>query len=368
MKFQRAAVLAVGAVLPPQIVTSDEIEGRLASLYERLNLPLGRLEFASGIRERRLWPAGFRISDGSSQAGRAAIEAAGVPSGEIGALIHGSVCREFLEPATACRVHHLLGLPADAWVYDLSNACLGLLSGVVQLATLVEMGQISAGLVVGTENSRGLLESTIEALGNDPALTRRGIKGAFASLTIGSGSCAILVGDRERFGGGPLIAAAARANTRYHDLCVSDTDRAGSDMQPLMDTDSEELLVRGVETAGATFDGLLEASGLTRENFGSSVCHQVGQVHRRRILERLGLPEEKDFVTFEYFGNTGSVALPTALAIGLDQAALDRSQPAALLGIGSGINSVMLAADLDGVGVRVIDLSRDATSVQPLTA
>ena len=49
-------------------------------------------------------------------------------------------------------------------VYDVSNACLGMLNGMVQVANLIELGQIRAGLVVGTEDSRSLVESTIDAL------------------------------------------------------------------------------------------------------------------------------------------------------------------------------------------------------------
>ena len=78
-------------------------------------------------------------------------------------LIHGSVCRDYLEPATACGVHYELGLPQECLVYDVSNACLGMLNGMIQVANMIELGQIRAGLVVGTEDSRQLVESTIAA-------------------------------------------------------------------------------------------------------------------------------------------------------------------------------------------------------------
>ena len=85
----------------------------------------------------------------------------------FGALIHGSVCRDFLEPATACRVHHGLELPGECMIYDVSNACLGLLNGMIQVASMIELGQIRAGVVVGTECGRELVENTIELLNND---------------------------------------------------------------------------------------------------------------------------------------------------------------------------------------------------------
>lgn len=357
MKFQFASLASVGCVLPPRVVSSSEIEDSLSNVYQRLRLPEGRLEFASGIAQRRVWQPGTRLSDCSIMAAQAAIDAVKIDPQRIQSLIHASVCREFLEPATACRVHHRLGLSQSAWVYDVSNACLGLLNATVQIASLIELGVIKAGIAVGTENSLGLMESTIHALNQDTTLTRQSIKSAFASLTIGSGSCALLIVDRREFGGGPLRCAVARAHTENCDLCVSNTDQAGSAMQPLMDTDSEQLLEMGIETGAAAFELLKSESQLAPQDFGSSVSHQVGQAHQRRILERLGLPIDRDYATFPWLGNTGSVALPTALAVALDRKALNLTQPTALLGIGSGINSVMIAADLAETKSSVIDLA-----------
>ena len=52
-------------------------------------------------------------------------------------------------------------------IYDVSNACLGLLNGMVQVANMIELGQIRAGLVVGTECGRELVENTIAQLNSD---------------------------------------------------------------------------------------------------------------------------------------------------------------------------------------------------------
>ncbi len=74
----------VGYVLPPRVVTSEQIEERLAPVYEKLKLPHGRLEMMTGIRERRFWEPGTLPSRAAAMAGRKALEAAGVSAGEIG--------------------------------------------------------------------------------------------------------------------------------------------------------------------------------------------------------------------------------------------------------------------------------------------
>lgn len=297
----------------------------------------------SGIAERRFWEPGSSIGEPSVQSAKAALEASNVRPEQVGCLIHASVCRDYLEPATACRVHAGLGLSPNCWVYDVSNACLGLLSGMVQIAQLIESGAIEAGIVVGTESGRNLVESTIASLNANENLTRKSIKPSFASLTIGSGSCAILLTDRRiSQTDNRLLNCVARAECNHHDLCQSDTDQAGSGMQPLMETDSEQLLHAGVGVGTRTFDSLL-ASGFDRSDFDWTVCHQVGTAHRKLMLESLGMRFDTDFATFNWLGNTGAVALPTALALGLKTQKIKSGNQVALLGIGSGINSVMMA-------------------------
>jgi 3-oxoacyl-[acyl-carrier-protein] synthase-3 len=239
-------------------------------------------------------------------------------------------------------VHDALGLPEECLIYDVSNACLGLLNGVLQVANLIELGQIRAGLVVGTEDSRSLMESTIAALNADQSLTRETVKPAFASLTIGSASAAVLLVheslSRTR---NHLHAAAVRAASEHHRLCAGGLEDGGT----LMQTDSEQLLHAGLATGQATFERFLSASGWSRDEIGKTICHQVGGTHRRMMLESLGLSVERDYATFPWLGNTGSVALPITLALAAENGFIGERQPVALLGIGSGINCIMLGVD-----------------------
>ncbi len=144
MKYQHVCIESIGYTLPEEILSSAEIERRLAPLYSRLKLPEGRLELMTGIHERRLWPAGTLPSEMSVRSAGRVIEAAAMERRKIGALVHGSVCRDHLEPATACAVHHGLELPRKCLIYDVSNACLGLMDGIVQVANMIELGQIRA--------------------------------------------------------------------------------------------------------------------------------------------------------------------------------------------------------------------------------
>jgi len=347
MRYRNVCLEAFGYTIPHEVVTSAEIETRLAPLYHRLKLPEGRLELITGIRERRFWPRGTLPSTVSVESAEKALAAAGVDRSEIGALIHASVCRDYLEPATATVVHHRLGLGPQCLIYDVSNACLGFMNGLVQLANMIELGQIRAGLVVASEGSRELVENTISALNQDLSLTRQNVKLAVASLTIGSGSAAAVVVDRELSRtGNRLLGAVARTNTSFADLCHSGRDEAvAGEMRPLMQTDSEKLLLAGVELARETFEDFLAELDWSRESIDKSFCHQVGVAHRKLLFEALELDPTIDYGTVETLGNTGSVALPTAAALGIERGHLAQGDQVAMLGIGSGINSLMLAVD-----------------------
>ena len=303
LRFSNVCLESIGAAIPPEVWSSQQIEQQLQPLYTRLKLPEGRLELMSGIAQRRLWPAGTLPSGPSIRSGNLAIEAAELDRARIGCLIHASVCRDFLEPATASRVHHGLGLPSSCWVYDVSNACLGLINGAVQIASMIESGAIDAGIVVGTENSRPLLEQTIATLNRDLSITRKSVKPAFASLTIGSGSCAWLLTHR-RFSqhGSPLEVAIAEARTEFHDLCMSDSDSAGETMQPLMDTDSERLMVEGIATGQAAFERLLQETGWSRGEIDRTICHQVGARHRAACSQQWACKKAETASPFQSWG------------------------------------------------------------------
>jgi 3-oxoacyl-[acyl-carrier-protein] synthase-3 len=340
MHYRRVCLESFGYTLPDEVVTTAELERRLAPLYKRLRLPEGRLELMTGIRERRFFPPGTRPSSISILSAREAIEASGIDPRYFGALIHGSVCRDFLEPATACRVHDGLGLPQDAVIYDVSNACLGLLNGIVQVANMIELGQIRAGVVVSSECGRTLVENTIATLNADESLTRDTVKNSIASLTIGSASAAIVLCDEELSQTqNRLTTAMVRCDTTQHDLCQS------RGLENFMQTDSEQLMRQGVAAGAETFDRFLAATGWEPGDINRTFCHQVGVAHRKLMFESLGLDPEVDFATVETLGNTGSAALPVTMALGIEQGRLSAGDRVAMLGIGSGINCLMLGVE-----------------------
>jgi acyl-CoA:acyl-CoA alkyltransferase len=342
MHFHHTVIESLAVALPGEILSSTDIERRLAPLYERLRLPEGRLELMTGIRERRVWPVGTRPSDASAAAGRAVLAKSGLRAEQVELFIHAAVCRDMLEPATASFTHRKIGLPATAQIFDLSNACLGWLNALTVAAGLIESGQIKCALVCSGENGGPLVEQTLRTLLTAP-LDRNGIKPFFANLTIGSGAVAAVLCHDSLLPAGArahrLLGGVARAATAHSELCQGDTHGADA---LAMQTDSEALLVAGIQLATETWAAFTADFGTA---YDRTICHQVGSTHRRKLYEALGLDLAKDFSTFETLGNTGSVALPATLCAAVEAGAIKAGDRVALLGIGSGLNSLMLAVE-----------------------
>jgi 3-oxoacyl-[acyl-carrier-protein] synthase-3 len=342
MRFEHVCLESIAAVVPDEVWTSAALEERLGPLYARLRLPVGRLELMTGIRERRMWPAGTRPSEASAAAARAVLARSALAPASIGLFIHAAVSRDMLEPASASFAHRRLGLPAAMQIFDLSNACLGFLNAMTVAAGMIESGQIGAALVAAGENGRPLVEETLQTLLAQP-LDRNQIKPFFANLTIGCGAvAAVLCHDSHVAGRGHrLLGGASRAATAYSDLCQGDTSGAALVMQ----TDSERLLEAGVGLARETWDDYRATLDWDPREADRIICHQVGAAHRRRLYETLGLDLARDYSTFETWGNVGSVSLPATLAAAADAGAVRAGDRVALLGIGSGLNCQMLAVE-----------------------
>ena len=151
------------------------------------------------------------------------------------------------------------------------------------------------------------------------------------------------------------ITVAAQSSSKYEGYTGSTSCRechekfyrlwAPSHHGLAMQTESELLLEAGVAAAQATWEAFKTGTGWTDSTPDRIICHQVGSVHRRRLYETLKLDVARDFSTFEVLGNTGSAALPVTLTRAAAAGVVRSGDRVALLGIGSGINCLMLGME-----------------------
>ena len=179
-------IIGLGHYVPGNVVTNDD-------LSKLMDTNDAWIQERTGIEERRWWPTNHRLSDGAIEAAKKSLSETGINVNDIGAVVYTGVCRDQHEPATACRIAAEIGVNKSTAIYDISNACLGVLSGMLDIANRIELGQIKAGLVVSCESARHIVDITIDNMLSNQSI--QNFSQSLATLTGGSGATAILLTD-----------------------------------------------------------------------------------------------------------------------------------------------------------------------------
>jgi 3-oxoacyl-[acyl-carrier-protein] synthase-3 len=332
-RFGNVSLVDVVHIDAPVRVSSAQLEDELAPTLARLGMPRGMLEQLTGIRERRFQAPGATIAQAATAAAQRLLGRVGLPTDEVGVLISTSVCRDYIEPSTACIVHGALGLSSSCLNFDIGNACLGFMNGLSVVADLIERGVIRYGLIVDAEDSREVVTATVKRLAG-PDASSDDLRREFAALTLGSGAAAALLARRDLAPSAPaFVGGAALAATEHHELCRGQRDQ--------MLTDSTKLMAAGVALARRTWDLAATALGWSSDAIDRVIMHQVSRVHARSVTQQLGLPLEKAFLTYPEFGNMGPAAVPVTLSKAIEAGQIHPGARVALMGIGSGLNCAM---------------------------
>ena len=328
--YRNVSLLSVCSVMGPLVTTSVEIERRLEPILRRLRLPIGLLERVAGVVERRNWGPGLSSNQAAVQAGEAALREAGVAASSIGLIINTSITKEHIEPSVATRLHHGLGLPSSAINFDVSNACLGFVNGLNLAAGLIDAGQVDYAIVIDGEDVDGLQRATIARLSRE-GLKREEFMNEFASLTLGSGAAAAVLGRADLHPEGHrMIGGVTRAATEFNDLCFASMDG--------MFTDTKSLLKRGMELVTAAWN---EAKrDWNWSDMDRYIMHQVSSAHTAAFVKAANIDPDRVPVTYPTLGNVGSASIPITLA--QESKNLVKGERVLLCGVGSGINTAML--------------------------
>lgn len=328
-RHRNVSLLAVKSQLAQLVVTSDEIDAKLSDALARLRLPTGLLQRVAGVFARRNWDESTTFHAAAASAAQEALQAARVSPADVGLLINTSVTRKHLEPSVAVSIHHELGLPTSAMNFDITNACLGFVNGITVASQMIDAGQIRYAIIVAGEDAGEIQQNTIERLSQSD-ISRKDFVNEFASLTLGSGAAAAVLGPADAHPEGHrIIGGISRAATEHHHLCVGDKDG--------MFTHTKELLAGGMRLV---LDAWKEAKEhWDWQKMDRYILHQVSDVHTDSIIKAAKLDRRKIPLTYPTLGNVGPASLPMTLA--LEAESLSRGQRILCMGVGSGLNTAM---------------------------
>ena len=332
--FNNVSIVSVAHVDAPIRISSAQIGEKLKPLLGPMGLRPDLIETLTGIKARRWWEEGVQPSEAATMAAAKAIENSGLDKAELGIIINTSVSKDYIEPSIASLVHGNLGLSPNCMNFDIGNACLAFMNAIEIIGYMIEREQIQYGLIVDGESSRFAVLETIKRL-TSPGCTEQVFRDNFATLTLGSGSAAMVLARSDLAPDGhKVVGGVTMAASQHNRLCLGLPDE--------MVTDASALLVAGIELAERTFEKGTRHLGWGPDPMDEYIVHQVSAIHTEKMARKLGIDPDKIFRTYPEFGNIGPAAVPITLSKSLEAGRIHKGTRIGLWGIGSGLNCTMM--------------------------
>jgi 3-oxoacyl-[acyl-carrier-protein] synthase III len=304
-ELRAASLASITRAVPANIVGNDVVAAA-AGVTEQW------IVHRTGVHERRNVSAGETVVTLGAEAGRMALEEAGVDAADLDLVLLATVAPDEILPNAAPLVATELGA-VRAGAMDLGAACTGFLSALSMATAQVEGGRADYVLVIGADVLSRFVDSS-----------DRGTAALFAD-----GAGAAVVGPANGAGGwiGDIVLAC---------------DGVGG---PAIRASHEEQLIRmqGHDTFKAAVlhmsDATLEAverTGLGLDDIDLFVYHQANIRILRAVAERLGLDESRVIDCIDRFGNTSSATLPIAMVDARNRGMLEPGMNVLLAAFGAG--------------------------------
>jgi 3-oxoacyl-[acyl-carrier-protein] synthase-3 len=148
----RSAVTGVGAYLPDNIVTNDQ-------LAETVDTSDAWIVERTGIRQRHMVADDQPVSDLAFRAAQQALERAGKTAADVDLIIVATTTGDMTFPATATIVQRKLGAPVGI-AFDVQAVCSGFVYALSVADGFVARGHAKCALVIGAEAMTRLMDWT----------------------------------------------------------------------------------------------------------------------------------------------------------------------------------------------------------------
>lgn len=313
-------ITGLGVALPERVVANHELVDRLDSSDEWI------VE-RSGIRQRHLAAGPFaaphrRGADelGTTgalavEAGRRALEDAGVVGPQVDLLVLCTTTPDHIVPATSAAVSAALGIGGGAM--DLNAACAGFTYGLVTAAGHLGLGAQRV-LLVGAES--------LSQVTNWDDRTN--------AFLFGDGAGAVVV--ESTHGEPALLGWDVGVDGTLVDLLYAEHGSYGDDGRGMV-MRGKEVFRQAVRVTVDSALLSLKRAGVDADDVALLVPHQANSRIMDAVAQRLGLPSDRVASVIDRTANTSSASIPLALA---DAAAGGRLQPGDLVlfaGFGAGM-------------------------------
>ena len=296
-----AVITGWGSALPPKVLTNKDLEGMFDTndewIVER-----------TGIRERHV---GGTTAGLSIEAGRRAIEMAGIDPSEIDALVLATTTPDRTVPATSATIEHELGLRCGA--FDVNAACSGFMYALVTAHGLIAMGANKV-LVIGTDTLARITDWSDRN----------------TAILFADGSGAVVIEHVDD--AGQLLSWDLDADGSAERFLYAET---GGFIQ----MEGKEVFRRAVRIMVDSATKSMTHAGVTADDIALVVPHQANIRIIQAACDRLKIPIERAATVLHYTGNTSSASIPLALVDALDAGRVSKGDLVLLVGFGAGMTA-----------------------------
>src|SRR6266496_3118360 len=319
-----AAITGWGMAVPERVLTNVDLE-RVVNTSDEW------IQTRTGIRERRVVGPGESTSTLSTEAGRRALEQAGLAPTEIDLIILATCTPDRPFPATACTVQANLGIPRAA-AFDVVAACSGFVYGLSVATSMIRSGAARNVLFIAADIFTHYINW------NDRN----------TCVLFGDGAGAVVLQpSEERYG---QLSSVLGASGKDEDLMAVD---AGGTRMPataeLIEQGRQYVYMNGREIFKLAVRGMgdsaaqaIAEAGLTKDDIALVLPHQANLRIIEATAKRLDMPMERVFVNLDRYGNTSAATIPIALAEAVAQGRVSNGDYLLLTAFGGGLTWVLL--------------------------
>ena len=291
---KRAVVIGVGHYLPDRVVENAEFEAGLDTSD-------AWIRSRSGIERRHFAAEGQTTSDLATRAGRAALDAAGLDTDDIDAIILATSTADFTFPSAATMVQASLGM-TRGFAFDVQAVCAGFIYALANADGLIQSGQARRVLVIGAETFSSIMDWSDRT----------------TCVLFGDGAGALLLEAQEGTGGNEdrgILATDLNSDGRHRDILYVDGG-VSTHSTGYLRMQGKEVFRHAVEKLATTAETAMGKIGLHPSDIDWIVPHQANIRIIQGTAKKLGLPMDRVVVTVQDHGNTSAASIPLALSVG----------------------------------------------------
>jgi 3-oxoacyl-[acyl-carrier-protein] synthase-3 len=254
----------------------------------------------TGISTRRIAGAGEQNFQLASTAASRALEAAGIKAADLDLVVVATLTPHMMMPSCACFVQAEIG--ADkAFAFDLNAACSGFLYGLDMAGKYITSTPNMKILVIGSET----LSARVNWQDRNTCIL----------FGDGAGACVVVSSTDRGIIDSTLHSDGKLWNLLYMDGPASrntellNPERKGCFIQ-MSGRDVFKYAVRAMEDAVTR---LLERQSISIDDVALIIPHQANVRILGKLIDRLGVEQEKVFINVNKYGNTSAASIPIAL-------------------------------------------------------